>query len=227
MEKRALQLAAIVATMILAGQAQAAIFTETIDVTPTAAGASGELAFNFAQFNTALGMLNSVELILTPTFGDFGYSVYNSSSTPQTVSFAQVSNPQGTLSSAIGLNATWSSSESYQQDNFTANPGYNNGSLPFNSFAVTPSSVTVGAAGFVGAGTYDLVVNGSSVATSAGSPGSTLFYGWYGDVGGTLQVDYNYSTVPEPSTKFAGLSALGFLLVTLHRKFLKHFSMVG
>jgi hypothetical protein len=227
MKKLTIRVAIISAAMMLVARVQADVFTESVAVAPSPAGVSGNISFDFAQFNPALGTLNSVELILTPTFGDFGYSVLNFSSTPQPVIFAGVANPNGALSSSIGLNAIWSSIESYQSGSFMAAPGVNNGSLPFDNFVATPSSVTVGAGGFVGSGMYGLLVGTSGVATSSGSPGSPLFYSWYGNVGGNLQVDFNYSAVPEPSTYFSGFSALGLVLITLSKKFSGHFVKVG
>jgi hypothetical protein len=227
MKKLTLRFAIISAAMILVRGVQADVFTESVAVTPSPTGVNGNISFDFAQFNPALGTLNSVELILTPTFGDFGYSVLNSSSTPQTVGYAGVQNPNGDLAASIGLNATWASIENYQSGNFMAAPGVNNGSLPFQNFVVPPSSVIVGASGFVGLGTYGLLVNASGFATSFGSPGTPLFYSWYGNVGGNLQVDFNYSAVPEPSTYFAGFSALAFVLITLSKKLAKHFTTAG
>lgn len=203
----------------MASQLQAAFYTETASVLPTAATS---FAFDFAKFNAALGTLNSIDLILTPVVGDIGYSVYNIGSAPQTVAYAQVSDPNGTLvNSALGLSASWSSSETLAQDNFTANPGLNTGSLPFSSFALTPSSIVLGPAGFTGTGTYDLTVNSSATAISSISAGPPLFVAWYDNVGGTLAVTYNYSAVPEPASmgKFAGLLALGALLLVVRKKF--------
>jgi hypothetical protein len=222
MRKQKLQLAILMSAMGMAAQAQAAMETQSVVVGPTAVG--NNLTFDIAQFNTSLGTLNSVDLTLTPTF-DFGYSVINAGSTPLTVTFASVSDPQAALSSAIGLNGTWSSSQTLERQNFVVNPGVNSGSLPF-IFTSSPSSVTsviVGPTGFTGSGTYDLVLDNPSLpATSGGSPGLPLFYGFYGNVGGSLEVTYNYTAVPEPvsTAEYAGLSALGlFGLATLRRKF--------
>jgi len=222
MKRQNLQFAVLVITMGIVAQSQAAILTENVVVNPTAEG--NDLTFDIAQFNTSLGTLNSVDLNLTPTF-DFGYSVYNSGNTPLTVGYAFVGDPQASLSSAIGLNGTWSSSQTLEQQNFTANPGFTEGSLPF-VFTSSPSSVTsvtVGPAGFTGSGTYDLVLDNPSLpATFGGSPGFPLFYGAYANVGGNLEVTYNFTAVPEPvsTTVYAGFSALGlFGLTTLRRKF--------
>ena len=198
---------------------QASIVTEDVNITPTSSGAGGTLAFNFAQFDPTLGTLNSVELTLTPTVGEIGTQIVNFGG-PQTVTLASVSSPNGSLS-GLGLDATWSSSQSLQINNYLAASGLNDVSLPFTSFTIDPSSVTLGSAGFVGNGTYTLDLTGSSTATSSGSPGS-LFYGWYGNVGGDLEVDYNYTApVPEPSTIFAGALLLLPLGVGAVRSFRK------
>lgn len=213
--KRSMILAVLLA--LGATASKATIFTEYVDITPMLQGASGTITFNIPQFNPTMGTLNSVGLILTPVMGDIGYSVFNSSGSTQSVTFASVSNPNGSLidGNSLGLDATWSSAQSFQSNNFTASHGINNGSLPFSVFTLLASSVTAAPAGFTGNGTYSLPVNGSSVATSSGSPGTPLFYGWYGNVGGHLEVDYNFTPVPEPSSlalmAMCGLLFAGFL----------------
>jgi len=197
---------------------RAAILNETVTAAPAAVG--GSLTFNLPQFNSNLGTLNSVTLILTPRFGDFGYSVYNASSTPQTVSYAGVSHPAGTLSSVnalIPLAATFGSTETHQTAApFSVAPGVSSGILPFSLFGYTTPSVTVDAGSFSSA-TSALVfdLNSSGTATSFGSPGFPLFYGWFGNVGGSLEINFNYTAVPEPATttELAGISALGILCI--------------
>jgi len=202
----------------LVAQAQAALFIEHVSVTPTTASS---LAFDFAQFDPGLGTLNSVELVLTPVVGDIGYQAFNIGA-PQSVAFASVSSPHGTLT-GLGLNAAWSSSETHEHDNFSANSGLNTGSLPFSSFVTAPSSITVGPAGFLGAGTYSLLLTAADLATAGGSASPSIFYGHYENVGGTLEVDFNYTAAPESASTamFAGLSALGFVLVAMRKQFAK------
>jgi hypothetical protein len=194
-------------------QARAAMFVENVSVAPTTAGS---LNFDFAQFDPSLGTLSSVELILTPIVGEIGYQVYNISA-PQSVAFASVTDPQGTLTGS-GLSAAWSSTESHQQSSFTAASGLSTGPLTFSSFAITPSSVTVGPAGFAGSGTYDLILNATDLAIAGGSASPSLFYGYFENVGGNLEVEYNY-TAPESvmMTRISGLLALGCVLVTLRQ----------
>jgi opacity protein-like surface antigen len=202
--KRILTTAAVVA--LAAAAAQATIMTGTIDVAPTLQGTTGQLTFHIPQFAPTLGTLNSVQLTLTPVIGGFGYNVANLGAAVM-VTDASVSNPHGSLTDtgALGLNATWSSSETHSSGNFLASagsfasPAYTAGTLPFNSFTIASSSVAVGPAMFVGTGTFSLILNGSAAATSEGSPGFPLFYGFYGNVGGSLEVAFNYTPVPEPS----------------------------
>jgi hypothetical protein len=194
---------------------KATIYTEYVDIAPAPQGVGGQLVFNIPQFDLS-GTVNSVSLTLTPVVGDIGYSVYNGAASPESITFASVSNPNGSLTdgNSLGFGATWSSSQSLEAQNFTAAPaGFTTGSLPFNAFTIASSTVTVGPAGFVGGGSYALTINGSAVANSSGTPTApSTFYGWYGNVGGDLEVDFNVTLVPEPSS-WALMAMGGFLFV--------------
>ncbi len=208
-------------SLAIATAAQATIEVENVAVSPSSAGLSGSFNFNIPQFDPSLGTLNSVSLSLTATVGDVGYSVLNISGIPLPVIFAGVSSPSGSLvNAALGLDATWGSSQSLTSGSFVAGPGFTQGSLPF-TFNTAASTAGVPVAGFTGAGDYVLTVTGSSTATSSGSPGFPLFYGFYGNVGGNLEVDYNYSPVPETTTLLAGallLLPLGVSTLRVLRK---------
>jgi hypothetical protein len=217
----------VIAALGLAAQAQAAVFTENVSVAPTT---STSVSFTFAQFNPALGTLTSVDLILTPTVA-IGYDVFNASSSQQTVISAGVSSPSVSLvNTALGLGGSWSSTQTLSSPgSFIANPGFNPGPVLGFNFGITPSSVTVDPAGFTGSGTYSLSLTGSAIATSEGTGSVPLFFGFYAEYGGSLEVDYNYSSpfvavpsVPESTwtTNCAGFAALGMLgVVTFRRKF--------
>jgi hypothetical protein len=197
--------------LCLAVPARGAMLVENVSVAPTTASS---LDFNFAQFDPSLGTLNSVDLVLTPTVGVIGYQIYNISA-PQQVASVEVTDPHGTLTGS-GLSAAWSSPESQERDSFTAGSGLSTGALAFSSFVTTPSSVTVGPAGFAGPGTHDLILNATDVATVTGTASPSLFYGYFENVGGNLVVDYHYTPAPESGmmTGATGLLALGLVLLT-------------
>ena len=199
---------------------QASIITENVVVAPTSSGVSGSLTFLIPQFDPTLGTLNSVELTLTPTFGDFGSQAFNMGSATTASGFT-VSHPYGSLvASSVGLTANWSSSSAtITSPAYTALGSYvltRGPALSGFGFTTTPAPVTVGPTGFSGLANYNLAVTGSAIATVSGN--GTLYTGWWGNVGGNLEVDFNYTPapVPEPTTMVAGaLLLLPFGVSTL------------
>jgi hypothetical protein len=180
---------------------------ENVSVTPSSQGLSGVITFDVPQFNPFLGTLSSIDLTLTPTFGNFGSQAYNYTTSPITAVGFTVSDPSGSLmDAALGLTSTWLSSDSLTSPNYTIAPVSlaNGPALPF-TFTTTPGSVAVapsGFAGFTGLGYDDLSFTTTAAATSTGTatPGAVLV-GSYGNVGGLLSVTYNFTpAVPEPST---------------------------
>jgi hypothetical protein len=208
-----------------ASVAQAAVDSQIVNVTPSSAGVSG-LTFSLPTFNTSLGTLNSVELILTPVLGACGNSALNLSSSAQTIS-GTTENPTGIGSlnnSALGLSATYANSSGVlPSPTFTAaaGPGVitQGPGLPF-SWIITQSSTELATAAYSALGS-SLAFTGISPSFASTGGDGTWAVGGYGNVGGSLEVNFNYSAVPEPvtTTAFAGLSALGLLLVTMRSKF--------
>ncbi len=161
-----LKMFSIVASVTLGSvAARGAVLIETVNVTPSSSGISSTITFNIPQFDPSLGTLNGVDLILTPTFGDFGSAAFNLSSSPQQVLGFTVGAPMsGSLGGALGLNASWTTSQNLTSPNYTASAGpsviTDGPPLPF-TFVTTLSSVVVGPGGFTGLGGYNLVLSGS------------------------------------------------------------------
>jgi len=206
--------AAMVAWGVTASQA--AMIPETATIAPEPVGLGNQLTFNIPQFNGSLGTLTSVQLTFTPTFGNFGYDVYNLASTPEPVANETVSMVTGTLTSSLGTVSYSTGTQSLNSGPFTANAGpgsMTEGNLPF-VFQTTPLMTTVGPSGYVGSGVSSLVFTESDPGSVSGTPGSgvpgdTLFFGWFGNIGGVVDADYYYTPVPEPSTVFAAFGMLG------------------
>lgn len=205
---KSLQMLLAVAGVVAVG-ATAGAQTETQIVTnpTTTAMVSGTLTFVVPQFNPALGTLNSVDLTLTPAPGSVYPSDY--SLTTQTITDASVNDPNGSLTGvgdALGLTASWSGVQNPlgQSESISATPGLNNGApqtFAFTTPAVSLTGVNPAGTGFVGLGNDNLSFTTAATATSfgMGAP-SVTFVGWNGTIGGTLEVTYNYTVVPEPST---------------------------
>jgi hypothetical protein len=195
-------LLAVAGVMAMGATAVAQSEFESVTLTPTTAGTTSTITFDVPQFNLP-GTLNSVTLTLTPSFGNFGPEVFNSSFSPQLATSIGVNNPAGTLAdSAIGLTAAWSGvqSPSGQTESATVSPfSLYVGTPQTFTFTAPPTSVSVGPAGFTGAGDDDLTFTGTATATSMVT-GTSVLASFYGNVGGELDVTYYYTAVPEPTT---------------------------
>jgi hypothetical protein len=187
--------------------AQATIITDTVTVAPSSGGLSG-LTFSLPSFNPTLGTLNSVELTLTPTLGDFGDQAFNLTSSPQTISGAtEAFLGVGSLYNSTLGTATYSTaSGALTSPTFTAVAGLfvttDGPGLPF-IWTIVNSSAGVTAAGYSALGGSLVFTGNNPLFTSSGSDG-TYAIGGYGNVGGNLEVDFDYTPVPESTTIIAG-----------------------
>lgn len=197
--------------------AQASILTDYIDVTPSSSGGSG-ITFSLPSFDPSLGTLNSVELTLTPVLGAFGNDAFNLSGSSLTVPGPGLPYPTeaiggtGSLNnSTLGISATYlTTSGALTSPTFTAVPGITDGpGLPYN-WTIASSSAGVTAAGYSALGGSLAFVGVNPQFTSTGGDG-TYYIGGYGNVGGDLEVDFNYTAapaVPEPTTIISGMLML-------------------
>jgi hypothetical protein len=193
---------------------QASIVTDNVSIAPSVAGEQSGLTFSLPTWDPSLGTLNSVELTLTPTLGNFGDEAINLSSSAQTISGAtEAFQGTGTLQDTSGLSmkASYStSSGTLTSPTFTAAAGflvttYGPG-LPF-VWTTLDSSATVTASGYAALGNSLAFTGNNPQFTSSGGDGSWAI-GGYGNVGGNLEVDFSYTPVPEPTTMVAGVMLL-------------------
>lgn len=179
---------------------------ENVTIAPSSSGVNGTLTFDVPQFDSSLGSLNSVELTLTPSIGGFGNEISFITGSPEVATGLSVGKPSGSLTdSAIGLTSTYSSSETEtsKQINVPAGEGLIMGPNLFvpPDFYFSLGSVSVGPTGFVGSGFNDLTFTGNCTATVTGS-GNGLGVSYWGSIGGSLAIEYDYTvaSVPEPTT---------------------------
>jgi hypothetical protein len=203
------RLLAVGVLALAATAAQATIETETITVAPSLGG-SGGLTFSLPTFDPSLGTLNGVELTLTPVLGSAGSSDVNLSGSPVTISGATVAfNGVGSLqNSGLGMTATYQTlSGVLDSPDYVANgfpPPADGPALPF-VWTTVDSSAALSDAAYAALG-------GSAAFTGTGITGTYSFpdvpnnyIGGYYDLGGSLEVDFNYTPVPEPATIISGL----------------------
>jgi hypothetical protein len=205
-------LAVVGVVAMAATAAQASILTEYVDVTPSSSGGSG-LTFSLPTFDPSLGTLNSVELTLTPVLGNFGNQALNLSANPVLVSLATeaISGTGSLNNSTLLMSATYyTTSGTLLSPDFTAAPGLfvltDGPGLPF-VWTIADSSAGVTAAGYAALG-GSLVFTGSNPSFASSGSDGVYAIGSYGNVGGDLEVDFNYTAVPEPTTILAGVLTL-------------------
>jgi len=174
-------------------------------------------AFSVPQFNTALGTLNSVQLTLTPDLTGSGVQIYNPNNSVGTLFTAgyfadSTGGYSGTVSiaSIAGLSGSWMTGTYTQQFALAAPPSFTTYVLSGLTVPGSGSPVTLTEASvtpFEGVGNYSLVDTAGASWDAITTGPISDFVGAYCMAGGSLNVVYNYTAVPEPST--IGLVVVG------------------
>jgi hypothetical protein len=193
----------IVATLLLSASCFAASITETatLPLTPTD---FSDLPLAIAQFNPALGTLDSLTITVTGT-------------TTGTATITNNSSITGTYTDAIFTMLTVD--DPTKTPILGASPAFPvNVTIASGSTVTTPTSTgsatntittNTGLSTYLGTGSVDFFVSGSGAATITGPTPFSISQ--ITDAGATLSVTYNYAAVvPEPSTlALCGLSLIG------------------
>jgi hypothetical protein len=218
---------AMVGSFISVQQTEAAMESYTVDynsaTSPLVLGSPAE-TLSLNDFNTALGTLTGVTLYLHSNDQISG-SIYNSTGLTQGYTSASAQIPVILTTTLDSLSTTATGTANYGPGTVAPGPGVT--TLPGLSM-VANASASASAANF---GDYEgapgqmfdvsldaMFGNYSGSAVNSG----TIFFGGSGNSYGTVEVVYTYTAVPEPvqTTKYAGLGALGLLLVGARRQFL-------
>jgi hypothetical protein len=194
---------------------------------------------DFAQFNTLGGdrVLDSVTVEVSYTKSGGRYSIDNDSEFPATVTLTHeisalvsssgvvvvdLSKTGGGTIAQSGLRATSSIEITVAADDLDDLEDFNTGGDDFYRF--NPASTTVGdsgtmlnTAGYVGAGSFSLNVNGLQDSSSTITSGMA-FSSTSSTMAGFVKVTYNYTAVvPEPSS-VALVGAFGALALLRRRR---------
>jgi hypothetical protein len=212
MKEHVIRTASLVAMVgLCAGVAQASIVTETIVVSQqsvsegAAAPVTTDLSLDFigGQFNSALGTLNSVSLSLTANLS--GSTVGAVRIAPGSDSWPISWNYAGNVTlSTVPLSSTWSGKGSTSV-NPQPSSQFQFFSIGLSDPASTSTVLTSGLSQFIGNSTFDLGALLEATASWGSTPNNGTEFGNFDPTAGaTLQVTYNYSAVPEPTTVVAG-----------------------
>ena len=156
-------------------------------------------AFTLNSFDAALGTLTGVEIIVDDT-AIVSVEIFNTTSSPQPFTNASavvplsVTGPGGvTLNSSVTAGPLSGTAKSFESS-FTGLYASN----------VVVQAIAPGAfSNFEGSGTQNLQFNVSSGnGTFSGTGGNGIFFGGSAQSGGTIDVDYTYTTfpgLPEPA----------------------------
>ena len=192
----------------------AATITETASFGPTSTPFSGQV-IPIQEFNPSLGILNSIEFIVTAsTSGEA--TITNNSGHDGTYTSTIVTTTM-TLFDPLGTSLV-SAAPDFVFTNLTVKNGQTASTGNVAGLPVTNNAtITSGLGIYEGTGMADFTFDGRAVAFAG--PGPTPFRIEESSTGSAnIQVVYNYSVVPEPSTlSLAGLAGFGLLGLALLR----------
>ena len=190
-------------------------------------------SLTFKGFDSSLGTLTSVELVLNSTAVLSPFATFAGPLAPTTSSIS-VSNVSGSgvfdAQTSFGLDtkttiSTGQYSGTISPTNFG---GFYYGQTTFASSTVSgsnSSTITSGLASYIGSGVtfnVDLTGKTSGAGSTSSGPLNQISYGAGGSGYGTVEIVYHYTApaaVPEPSTfALLGLGGLGFAVRRFRRR---------
>lgn len=241
-----ISLAAIAGLSFSAAQAATINFNDSISVTETGT-LSGANVINLSQFDSDLGTLNSVTLNISLSLPSFNIVVDNDATALANVnvnfgtigsvlfsSSVSTFDGSGTISGSNFTIATQvdtfdvAANDSDSALNFDNDSGPDNGTFTTGSVNEGVSTWLVDSAVFAAwqassPGTIAFEIAADFVTdlnvNSGGGGGDTRFQGTIPSATFTVDVTYDYTPVPEPSTfaLLSGVCALGFLAIRRRR----------
>jgi hypothetical protein len=209
-------------SLLLAGRVNADMVSYVVDYgtpTPLTIGGSA-INLNLDKFNTALGTLTSVTIILTSNDAVYG-QIINGTDVVQGYNSDSAAMPV-TVTAIDSLTTTTTGTATYGAGTVPG-PQFNVTTLPTVNLNGLVSSATLnsGFADYEGVGvqTFNLSVSSpsGSYAGSAVNPGS-IFFGGDGSSSGSVEIEYTYTDIPEPSAYIMLASGLGLLFAFRRRK---------
>jgi hypothetical protein len=177
------------------------------------------IALNLSKFDPSLGTLNDIILTLSST-DIVGSEVLNVTGSTQSYLGASVS----------GATVTVTGPDSLQTSSLPMSAGPFSGTVAPNSVVHAGSTTEVATAitvhvqpadfgNYTGSGVVSVGLSASSSsAQPSGSGSPSLFFGWYADGYGSVEIEYDYTAVPEPGTMCAGLAAISVCGIELARR---------
>jgi hypothetical protein len=210
--KRTVSLIALVG--LCTGVASASLMNETVvvaqggvpyggvTISPPVTGSS-TLNFVGSQFDPTLGTLNSVSLVLTANLSDSTVGAIRMSA-GSSYQIDWTYSGSLTLLSFPSLSSAWNGSGATTVD---PEPPYSIEFVPLGLSDPTASTtLSSSLSPFIGNSTFDLA---AALSTTAGwqftATEPTGEFGSFNPyAGGTLQITYDYTAVPEPTTMMAG-----------------------
>jgi len=179
------------------------------------------IALNLSKFDPSLGTLTDIILTLSST-DIVGSEVLNITGSAQSYSGASVS---GGVVTVTGPNSLQTSSSPLSAGPFSGtvapysvvHAGSTTGVAPASTTPVQPTDFgNYTGSGMVSVGLSASASPAHSSGSGTGSP--SPFFGWYADSYGSVEIEYDYTAVPEPGTMCAGLAAMSVCGIELARR---------
>ncbi len=193
---------------------------------PLVVAADGSTDFPFPlavpQFNPSLGTLTGVAITLSST-DIAGPEVFNFTGTYQAYAGAQASDLTVNITGPYSLETSaMLSAGPFSSVGSTVAPYPSSPVQAGNTTSISSDLTDVPSsdfASYIGSGMVSMYLDASVPSGSfsgSGVPG--VFFGGFADSYGSIEIEYDFSAVPEPGTLAAGVAALGVGLFALTRR---------